>query len=162
MALLWTPPLMVTCAAFNEGILLSRWDPHPIAKIPSNCQDPIQSKIDSLPLPQLCSNHPPRLRHYTNQTPKLQLAPRPPTHYHHSLRTPNDLQEPNHISVLICLHHSILVLLNSNFVFTSPSQFSPFHFQYIKPFQYSCSLILAPALPSYISASLLLSSSNSL
>ena len=63
---------------------------------------------------------------------------------------------------LICLHHSILVLLNSNLIFTSLSQFSSFHFQYIKLFQYSCSLILASTLPLYISASLLLNSSNSL
>ena len=37
--------------------LLSCWNP-------SDFQESIWSKIDPLPLPQLCSDHPPRLQHY--------------------------------------------------------------------------------------------------
>ena len=71
-------------------------------------------------------------------------------------------ENPDHIPVFICLHHSVLVLLNSELIFMSSSQFSPFRSQYIKLFQYSCSLILASTLPLYISTSFLLNSSNSL
>ena len=130
--------------------MLSCWDPHLIAEIPSN------PRSIPLLLPQLHSDHPLRFWHYTNHAPKL--WPTPETSDASSLLSKN----PDRISVFLCLHHSILVLLNSNLIFTSPSQFSSFHFQYITSFQYSCSLVLAPALPSYISASLLLNSCNSL
>ena len=43
-------------------------------------------------------------------------------------------ENPNHIPVFICLHHSVLVLLNSELTFMSSSQFSPFQFWYIKRF----------------------------
>ena len=105
---------------------------------------------------RLHSNHPPRFWHHSNHAPELQ--PTPETSNTLSLLSKN----PDHISVFICLHHSVLVLLNSNLIFTPPSQFSSFHFWYITSFQYSCSLVLAPALPSYISASLLLNSCNPL
>ena len=142
--------------AFNEGILLSSQDPCPIAKLPSN---PRSIPYCSF---QLCSNHPPRLWYYANQTPELQVPPKPSNTLLSLSKLWMTSENPDHISVFIYLHHSILVLLNSKFVFMSSSQFSPFHFWYIKPFQYSCSLILASALPSYISASFLLNSSNSL
>ena len=48
-----------------------------LSRSPSNCWDPIWSKIDPLPLLWLHSNHPPRLWHYANQTPKLQAPPEP-------------------------------------------------------------------------------------
>ena len=91
------------------------------SRSPSDCQDPVQSKIDLLPLLQLCSDHPPRLQHYTNQTPKLRTPLSPPMHYFHSPWTPNDLGEPRSHS---CLHlSSSLVLLNSELTFMSSSQF---------------------------------------
>ena len=65
-------------------------------------------------------------------------------HYHHPPRPPNDLQDPQ---PHFCLHYSVLVFLHSILVFTSPSQSLSFCFWYIAPFQYSCSLILASALP---------------
>ena len=133
-----------------------------LLRSPSDCQDPIWSKIDPLPLLHLCSNHPPRLWHYANQTSELQAPPETSDTLLSLWELRTTSEDPNHIPVFICLHHSVLVLLNSDLVFMSSSQFSPFHFQYIKPFQYSCSLILATALPSYISASFLLNSSNSL
>ena len=129
---------------------------------PSDCRDSVQSKIDPLLLLQLRSDHPLRLQHYANQNPKLQVPPEPSD----ALLSLSELQmtseNPDHISVFIYLHHSVLVLLNSKFVFMSSSQFSPFRFRYIKPFQYSCSLVLASTLPSYISAGFLLNSSDSL
>ena len=136
--------------------LLSSWDPCLIAEIL------FWSKIDPLPLLQLCSNHPLILWHYANQNPKLWVPLNPPTHFLSLSKLWTTLENPDHISVFICLHHSVLVLLNSEFIFMSSSQFSPFHFQYIKLFQYPHSLIPASALPSYISTSLLLNSSNSL
>ena len=132
------------------------------SRSPSNCQDSVQSLIDPLPPLWLRSNHPPILRHYTNQNPKLQVPPNPPAHFLSLSKLWTTSENPNHISVFICLHHSVLVLLNSKSVFMSLSQFSPFHFQYIKPFQYSHSLVLVSTLPLYISASLLLISLNSL
>ena len=133
-----------------------------LLRSPSNCQDPVQPKINPLPLLQLRSNHPLRLWHYTNQTPELWAPPEPSNALLSLSENSEPSENPNHIPVSICLHHCVLVLLNSKLVFMSPSQFSPFHFRYIKPFQYSCSLILASALPLYISTSLLLNSSNSL
>ena len=87
--------------------------------------------------------------------PNSNQPPRPLTHHHCSLRPPNNLWNPQ---PHFCLHYSVLVSLHSNLIFTSLSQFSSFHFWYIAPFQHSCSLILASALPSYISASLPLNS----
>ena len=135
--------------------VLSCWDPHPIAKIPSNPRLIPYHSPDSIPTILWDSDT--MLTKLLNSEHPL----RPPTYYHRSPRTPNSLHE-HHISVFICFHHSVFVLLNSDLIFTSPSQFSPFHFWYIKPFQYSCSLILASTLPMYISTSLLLNSSNSL
>ena len=128
----------------------------------SNCWDPVWSKINPLPLLQLHSDHPLILRHYTNHNPKLWVPPNPLTHFLLLSELQMTSENPNHISVFICLHHSVLVLLNFEFIFMSSSQFSPFCFRYIKLFQYSHSLVLASALPSYISTSLLLNSSNSL
>ena len=136
--------------------VLSSWDPHPIAKIPSN---PRLIPYCSF---WLHSNHPPRLRYYANQTPKLRVPPEPSNALLSLSKLQTTSENPNHISFFICLHHSVLVLLNSKFIFMCSSQCSPFHFRYIKLFQYSHSLVLASALPSYISASLLLNSSNSL
>ena len=132
------------------------------SRSPSDCRDSVRSKIDPLPLLQLCSDHPPRLQYYANQTPELWVPPEPSDTLLSLSELRMTLENPDHISVFICLHHSILVLLNSKFTFMSSSQFSPFRFRYIKLFQYSRSLILASTLPSYISASLLLNSSNSL
>ena len=132
------------------------------SRFPSDCWDSTQSKINPLLLLWLHSDHPPRLQHYDNQNPKLRVPPEPSDTLLLLSKLQTTLENPNHISVFICLHHSALVLLNSKPIFMSSSQFSPFHFRYIKPFQYSHSLILASALPSYISASLLLNSSNSL
>ena len=129
---------------------------------PSNCWDSIWSKIAPLPLLRLHSNHPPILRHYANQNPELWVPPNPLTHFLLLSKLQTTLENPGHISVFICLHHSILILLNSKSIFMSSSQFSPFHFRYMKPFQYSHSLVLASALPLYISASLLLNRANSL
>ena len=129
---------------------------------PSNCQDSIWSKIDPLMLLQLHSNYPPRLQHYANQNPELRVPPKPSNALLSLSKLWTTLENPNHISVFICLHHSVSVLLNSKFIFMSSSQFSPFRFRYIKPFQYSHSLILVSTPPSYISTSLLLNSLNSL
>ena len=67
------------------------WGSVELSRSLSDCQDPVRSKIDPLPLPQLHSNHPLRLQHYANQTPNSEHPLRPPTHYHRSPRTPNDL-----------------------------------------------------------------------
>ena len=143
-------------------ILLTNGNNVKFSRSPSDCRDSIWSKIDPLLLLQLHSNHPSRLWHYTNQNPELWVSPEPSD----ALLSLSELQttseNPDHISVFIHLHHSVLVLLNSKFIFMSLSQFSPFHFWYIKPFQYSHSLILVSTLPLYISTSLLLNSSNSL
>ena len=133
-----------------------------LSRSPSDCQDPIQSKIDPLLLLWLHSNHPLRLRHYTNQNPEFRAPPKTFNALLSLSENSKPSENPNHIPVFICLHHSVLVLLNSKLIFMFLSQFSPFCFQYIKPFQYSRSLILASTLPSYISASFLLNSSNSL
>ena len=132
------------------------------SRSPSYCWDPVRSKIDPLLLLWLHSDHPPILQHYANQNPKLQVPPKPSDTFLSLSELWMTSENPDHISVFICLHCSVLVLLNSEFIFMSSSQFSPFHFQYIKLFQYSCSLILASALPSYITTSLLLNSLNSL
>ena len=129
---------------------------------PSDCRDPVWSKINPLLLLQLHPNHPLRIWHYANQNPELQVPPKPSDALLSLSKLQTTSENPNHIPVFICLHHSILVLLNSKLIFMSSSQFSPFHLQYIKPFQYSRSLILASTLLSYISASFLLNSSNSL
>ena len=136
--------------AFVGVMMLSSWDPHPIAKIPSDPRSILYRSSDSIPT----------ILQYSDTT--LTKTLNPPKHFLllSELRTTSE--NPDHISVFICLHRSILVLLNSEFIFISSSQFSPFRFQYIKLFQYSHSLVLASALPSYISASLLLNSSNSL
>ena len=133
-----------------------------LSRSPSDCRDSIWSKINPLPLLWLCPNHPPRIQHYANQNPKLQVPPKPSNALLFLSELRMTSENPNHISVFICLHHSVLVLLNSKPIFMSSSQFSPFCFRYIKLFQYSCSLVLASTLPSYISASFLLNSSNSL
>ena len=54
----------------HYNILLSCWDPHPIAEILSN------PRSIPLPLPQLCSDHPLRFQHYANQAPKLWPTPK--------------------------------------------------------------------------------------
>ena len=145
-----------------HGLSLSWGDTVKLLRSPSDCRDPIRSKINPLPLLQLCSDHPLRLWHYTNQAPELRAPPGTSNTLLLLSKNSEPSKNPNHIPVFIYLHHSILVLLNSNLIFMSSSQFSPFHFRYIKPFQYSCSLILASALPLYISTSFLLNSSNSL
>ena len=61
----------------------------------------------------------------------------------------------NSILIFIIL---FLVLLHSISDFISLSQSLAFHFQYIAPFQYSCTPFLAPTLPLNISASILLNS----
>ena len=130
--------------------VLSSQDPHPIAEIPS----------DLRLIPYRSSNSIPTILQDSDTT--LTKPPKPSN----ALLSLSELQmtseNPDHISVFICLYHSVLVLLNSEFVFMSSSKFSPFRFWYIKPFQYSRSLVLASALPSYISTSFLLNSSNSL
>ena len=51
--------------------------PVKLSRSPSNCQNPVQSKIDPLPLFWLHPDHPPRLQHYANQNPELQAPPEP-------------------------------------------------------------------------------------
>ena len=136
--------------------LLSCRGPCPIAEIPSDPRSIPYRSFNSV------SDHPLRLQHYANPTPKLQAPPEPSNALPSLSENSEPSENPNHIPVFICLHHSTLVLLNSNLIFMSLSQFSPFRFWYIKPFQYSHSLILASTLPLYISASFLLNSSNSL
>ena len=142
--------------AFNGGILLSSWDPCPIAEIPSDPRSILYCSSDSVP----------NILQYSDttltKTLNSEYPPNPLTHFLSLSKLWMTLENPDHISVFICLHHSVLVLLNPNLIFTSPSQFSSFCFWYIKLFQDSCSLVLASALPLYISASLLLDSSNSL
>ena len=133
--------------------MLSCQDPHLIAEIPT------QSKIDPLLLPWLCSNHPPRFQHYATIPPNSNRPPRPLMLYHCPPRPPNDPWDPQ---PHFCLNYSVFVFLHSILVSTSLSQSLSFHFQYIAPFQYSCSLVLASTLPSYISASLPLNSCNPL
>ena len=136
--------------------LLSSWDPRPIAEIPSDPRLTPYRPSDSIPTILRYSNT------MLTKTPNSKYPPNPPTHFLSLSELRTTSENPNHIFVFICLHCSISVLLNSKFVYMSSSQFSPFRFWYIKPFQYSYSLILASALPSYISASLLLNSLNSL
>ena len=129
--------------------MLSCQDPHPIAEILSDPKLIPYHSPDSVPTILQDSNTTLTIPPNSNQ------PLRPPMHYHHSPRPPNNLQNPQ---PHFCLHYSILVSLHSDLIFTSLSQFSSFHFQYIAPFQYSCSLVLASTLPSYISASLPLNS----
>ena len=140
----------------NFPNLLSSWDPCLIAEILS----------DPRSIPYHFSDSVPTILRYSDtmltKTPNSKYPPNPLTHFLSLSELRTTSENPDHISVFICLYHSILVLLNSEYVLMSLSQFSPFHFQYIKPFQYSHSLVLASALPSYISTSLLLNSSNSL
>ena len=147
---------IVFLCRFFSCTVLSSWDPHPIAKILS----------DPRLIPYRSSNSVPTILRYSNtmltKTPNSKYPPNPPTHFLSLSKLQMTLENPDHISVFICLHHSVLVLLNSKYVLMSSSQFSPFRFWYIKPFQYSHSLVLASTLPSYISTSLLLNSSNSL
>ena len=109
-------------SAFNEGILLSSRDPHPIAEIPS----------DPRLTPYRSSNSIPTILRNSNTTltknPKLRVPPKPSDALLLLSKLQKTLENPNHISVFICLHHSVLVLLNSEFVFISSSQFSPFGF----------------------------------
>ena len=136
--------------------MLTSWDPCPIAEI----------LPDPRSIPYRSSNSVPTILQYSDttltKTPNSKYPPNPPTHFLSLSKLRMTSENPDHISVFLCLHCSILVLSNSEYVFMSSSQFSPFCFRYIKPFQYSHSLILASALPLYISASLLLNSSNSL
>ena len=62
---------IIKCLWDGLRLLLSCQDPHPIAEIS------IQSKIDPLLLLRLRSDHPPRLWHYANQNPELQVPPEP-------------------------------------------------------------------------------------
>ena len=58
------------------GNRIAMMRPHvKLSRSPSDCQDPIWSKIDPLRLLWLHSNHPPRLQHYANQTPELRAPP---------------------------------------------------------------------------------------
>ena len=135
--------------------MLSSQDPRLIAEILSNPRS----------IPYRSSDSVPTILRYSDTTLTKTLnskyPPNPPTHLLSLSKLWMTSENPDHISVFICLHRSVLVLLNSEFIFMSSSQFSPFRFRYIKPFQYSHSLVLASALPSYISASLLLNSLNS-
>ena len=148
----WGPHVFIVGSRW----LLSSWDPHLIAEIPSNPRSIPYRSSDSIPTILQYSDT------TLTKTLNFEYPPNPPTHFLLLSELWMTLENPDHISVFICLHHSILVLLNSKFIFMSSSQFSPFCFRYIKPFQYSHSLILVSTLPSYISASLLLNSSNSL
>ena len=133
--------------------------PVKLSRSPSDCWDSVWSKIDPLPLLWLHPDHPLRLQHYTNQNPKLQAPPEPSDAL---LLLSENSEWPRRTLITFlssfCLHHSVLVLLNSELIFMSLSQFSPFHFWYIKLFHYSRSLILASTLPLYISTSFLLNS----
>ena len=60
----------------------------------SDCQDPVWSKINPLPLLWLCSDHPLILRHYANQNPKLRVPPWALQRITIALQTPNDLGKP--------------------------------------------------------------------
>ena len=53
------------------------WQDVKLSRSLSDCWDPVRSKINLLPLLRLRSDHPLRLWHYTNQTPKLQAPPKP-------------------------------------------------------------------------------------
>ena len=128
----------------------------PIAEIPSNPRSiPYRSSDSVLTILRYSDT-------MLTKTPNSEYPLNPLTHFLSLSELQMTSENPDHIPVFICLHCSILVLLNSEFIFMSSSQFSPFRFQYIKLFQYSHSLVLASALPLYISASLLLNSLNSL
>ena len=147
---------IIKCLWDGLRLLLSCQDPHPIAEILSDPRSTPFRSSDSVPTILRESDT------TLTKTPNSEYPPNPPTHYYCSPNSELPQKTPITFSVFICLHHSILVLLNSKLIFMSLSQFSPFCFQYIKPFQYSRSLVLASTLPSYISASFLLNSSNSL
>ena len=137
--------------SYTSSPLLSCWDPRLIAEILSDPRSIPYHSPDSVPTILWDSNT------TLTMPPNSNQPTRPPMHYHCSLRTLNNLWEPqSHF----CLHYFVLVSLYSDLIFTSLSQFSSFHFWYITPFQYSCSLVLASTLPSYISASLPLNSCN--
>ena len=83
---------------------LIKW-PHPLS-----CQDPhliaeilVQSKVDPLPLPQLCSDHPLRFQHYATIPPNSDW----PQDLQHYIIALQDLQMtskiPDHFSVFIIL-----------------------------------------------------------
>ena len=134
-------------SAFNEGVLL-------------RCQDPclIQDWSPTTP-PTLTLTTLQDPWHYATIPTNPDQPLRTLTWYHCPLRTPTDPQDPQSHFNSYC---SVLILLHSVSIFMSPSQSLPFCFWYIAPFQYSCSLIIASTLPSYISASIPLNSCNPL
>ena len=117
---------LITLRSFESCVLflplLSSRDPRPIAEILS----------DPRLIPYRSSNSILTILRYSDttltKTPNSEYPPNPPTHFLSLSELQMTSENPDHISVFICLHHSILVLLNSKFVFMSSSQFSPFHF----------------------------------
>ena len=78
--------------------LLSCQDPHPIAEIP------VQSKIDSLLLPQLSPQPSSEIPDTTLPFPQTLTDPQDLWHYIITLQEPQPTPEiPNHISVFIIL-----------------------------------------------------------
>ena len=92
--------------------LLSCRDPHPIAEIPSNPRSiPYHSPNSILTILQDSNT-------MLTKPPNSDQPLRPLTHYHHSLRTPNDLQEPQ---------SHFCLLLSSSFRFSPLELWSHFH-----------------------------------
>ena len=90
--------LSISVCEWNHlGVLLSLWDPHLIAKIPSNPRA----------IPYRFSNSVPTILWDSDtmltKPPNSEHPPSPPMHYFHSPRIPNDLGEPRSHS---CLHLS--------------------------------------------------------
>ena len=82
--------------------LLSCWDPHPIAEIPSNPRSiPYHSPNSILTILQDSNT-------MLTKPPNSDQPLRPLTHYHHFLRTPNDLQEPQSHFCLHCCDKIII------------------------------------------------------
>ena len=126
-----------------------------LLRSPSDCQDPVWSKIDPLPLPQLHSNHPLRFQHYTNHSPEPWLTPKTSDTLSSSSKTPK--RPPKSPTILLSpLFCSSLLALQSHFhisVFIFP--FSIYYT--VSVLLYSCS-----SLCSTISTSLPLKSCNPL
>ena len=116
-----------------NGPLLSCWDPHLI-------QNWSPTSPPTLTLTILWDPW-----HYAT----IPLTPDQPlrilTWYHLPLRP---LTNPWDLWLHFNSYYSVLVLRHTISIFMSPSQSLPFHFWYIAPFQYSCSLVLASALSS--------------
>ena len=108
--------LSISVCEWNHlGVLLSLWDPHLIAKIPSNPRSIPYRSSNSVPTILWDSDT------MLTKPPNSKQPPRPPTHYHHSLRMLS-CWDPHPISEILsdprstpyCSSNSIPIILQES------------------------------------------------